>query len=43
MGLAAMDAFHVAAALWLKASELITIEKITKPIHKVTAIKIISI
>lgn len=42
-GLAAVDALHVAAALWLKASELVTTEKITKPIHRVTEIKIISI
>ncbi|BAY31363.1 hypothetical protein NIES2107_32220 [Nostoc carneum NIES-2107] len=42
-GLAAMDALHVAAALWLKADELITTEKPTKPMHRVTTIKIISI
>jgi len=42
-GLAAMDALHVAAALWLKADELITTEKSTKPMHRVTAIQIISI
>jgi hypothetical protein len=42
-GLAAMDALHVAAALWLKADELITTEKRTKPMHRVTTIHIISI
>lgn len=42
-GLAAMDALHVAAALWLKADELITTEKPTKPMHRVTGIQIISI
>jgi predicted nucleic acid-binding protein len=42
-GLAAMDALHLAAALWLKADELITTEKTTKPMHRVKAIQIISI
>ena len=32
-GLAAMDAVHVAAALQIKADELITTEKLTKPMH----------
>ncbi|WP_313888452.1 hypothetical protein [Nostoc spongiaeforme] len=41
--LAAMDALHVSAALWLKADELITTEKPTKPMHRVKAIQIISI
>lgn len=34
-GLAAMDALHVAAALTANASELITTEKPSKPIHRV--------
>ncbi len=42
-GLAALDALHVAAALWLKADELITTEKSTKPMHRVKTIQIISI
>ncbi len=42
-GSAAMDAFHVAAAMWLKADELITTEKSTKPMHRVKKIQIISI
>ncbi|MDJ0618363.1 MAG: PIN domain-containing protein [Calothrix sp. MO_192.B10] len=42
-GLAAMDALHVAAALQIKADELITTEKPTKPMHRVTEIQIISI
>ncbi|UKO96373.1 type II toxin-antitoxin system VapC family toxin [Nostoc sp. UHCC 0870] len=42
-GLAAMDALHVAAAIWLKADELITTEKPTKPMHRVKKIQIISI
>jgi hypothetical protein len=42
-GLAAMDALHVAAALQTKADQLITTEKPTKPMHRVTEIQIISI
>ena len=42
-GLAAMDALHVAAALLLKADELITTEKPTKPMHRVRGIRVISI
>ncbi|WP_292873330.1 hypothetical protein [Nostoc sp. LPT] len=42
-GLAAMDALHVAAALQIKADQLITTEKPTKPMHQVTEIQIISI
>jgi predicted nucleic acid-binding protein len=42
-GLAAMDAIHVAAALQIKADQLITTEKPTKPMHRVTEIQIISI
>ncbi|NES00012.1 MAG: type II toxin-antitoxin system VapC family toxin [Symploca sp. SIO1B1] len=42
-GLAAMDALHVAAALQTKADELITTEKITKPMHRVKEIQIIPI
>jgi predicted nucleic acid-binding protein len=42
-GLAAMDAIHVAAALQIKADQLITTEKPTKPMHRVMEIQIISI
>lgn len=42
-GLAAMDALHVAAAIQIKADELITTEKPTKPMHRVREISIISI
>ncbi|MEH1925248.1 nuclease [Nostoc sp.] len=42
-GLAAMDALHVAAAVQIKADQLITTEKPTKPMHRVTEIQIISI
>lgn len=42
-GLAAMDALHIAAALSVDAEELVTTEKTTKPMHRVTEIKIVSI
>ena len=40
-GLAAMDALHV--ALSVGAEELITTEKRTKPMHRVTSINVVSI
>ncbi|MEQ8468038.1 type II toxin-antitoxin system VapC family toxin [Coleofasciculus sp. E1-EBD-02] len=43
LGLSAIDALHVAAALSVNAEELITTEKPSKPIHRVTKIKVISI
>jgi predicted nucleic acid-binding protein len=42
-GLAAIDAIHVASALQVKADQLITTEKPTKPMHRVAEIQIISI
>jgi len=42
-GLAAMDALHLAAALSVDAEEFVTTEKTTKPMHRVTEIKIVSI
>jgi len=42
-GLAAMDALHVAAALSVGAGELVTTEKPTKPMFRVTSIRVISI
>ncbi|MBD2450694.1 PIN domain-containing protein [Nostoc sp. FACHB-152] len=42
-GLAAMDALHVAAAMSVSAEELITTEKRTKPMHRVTGITVVSI
>lgn len=42
-GLDALDALHVAAALLLGAEELITAEKPTKPIFRVTSLKVTSI
>jgi predicted nucleic acid-binding protein len=42
-GIAAMDALHIAAALAIGAGEFITTEKDTKPMFRVTEIKMISI
>ena len=42
-GLGAVDALHVAAAIQCGADELITIEKPTKPLHRVSRIPIRSI
>lgn len=42
-GVAAMDALHIAAAFSVDAEELITTEKTTKPMHRVTEIQIVSI
>ena len=42
-GIAAMDALHVAAALQIGAAEIITTERPSKPIHRVTLIHVISV
>lgn len=42
-GLSALDALHVAAAIGLKADELVTIEGSGKPIHRVTDVRIVGI
>ena len=42
-GMSGVDALHVAAAVFAGATELITNEKNTKPIHRTTKVKIISI
>lgn len=42
-GLAAMDALHVAAALSVGAEELVTTEKKTKPMFRVSSINVVSI
>lgn len=42
-GLAAMDALHIAAALSVDAEEFVTTEKKTKPMFRVSSIKVISI
>jgi len=42
-GISGIDAIHVACALIAGAAELITSEKPTKPIHRASGIKVISI
>lgn len=42
-GLAAMDALHIVAATMTKADEFITTEKVGKPIHRATVVKVIPI
>ena len=42
-GLASMDALHIAAALSIKVDELVTTERTTKPMYRVTEVKIVSI
>lgn len=42
-GLNALDALQVASAISVNADELITTEKPTKPLHRVTEIKVISL
>ena len=42
-GLSAMEALHVAAAVSVGADELVTTEKPEKPLHRVTAVKVISL
>jgi predicted nucleic acid-binding protein len=42
-GLSALDALHVAAALLMGAEELVTTERRTKPMHRVSDIKVTSI
>ena len=42
-GISGIDAIHVACAIIAQATELITSEKVTKPIHRANGIKVISI
>jgi predicted nucleic acid-binding protein len=42
-GMSGIDALHVAAAVFAGATELITNEKNTKPIHRTAKVKVISI
>lgn len=42
-GLSAVDALHVAAALMVGADHLVTTEKLTKPMHRVREMQVISI
>jgi predicted nucleic acid-binding protein len=43
LGLSAVDALHVAAAMAVRADELVTTEKPGKPIHRVTSLKVTTI
>jgi hypothetical protein len=38
-----MDALHIAAALAIDADEFVTTEKSTKPMYRVTEIRVVSI
>ena len=42
-GLNALDALQAASAIYLDADEFITTEKLTKPLHRITEITLISI
>lgn len=42
-GLAGMDALHIAAAIMTGAEEFITTERPEKPIHRVTAVRVVSL
>ncbi|MGB3639854.1 MAG: hypothetical protein WBA39_20105 [Rivularia sp. (in: cyanobacteria)] len=42
-GLAAMGALQITAAISINASEFVTTEKVTKPMHRVSEIRVISI
>jgi predicted nucleic acid-binding protein len=42
-GLAAMDALHIASAVAVGAEEIITTERVEKPIHRTGLIKIVSV
>lgn len=43
LGLSAIDALHVASAVFGGAEEMITSEKVTKPMHRTKLLKVISI
>ncbi len=42
-GIAALDAIHIACAVFAGAEEIITSEKVSKPIHRTKLIKVVSI
>lgn len=42
-GLSALDALHVAAAVSTGTNELVTAEKSTKPLSRVTAVKVVNL
>jgi hypothetical protein len=43
LGLAALDALHLASALASNADEIVTTERSTKPIHRTQLIRVLSI
>jgi predicted nucleic acid-binding protein len=42
-GISGMDAIHIACALVSQANEFITAERSTKPIHRATGVKVITV
>jgi len=42
-GITGMDALHIAAAIFGGAEELITSERVTKPIHRTRRLRVVSI
>jgi len=42
-GLAAMDAFHIVSAWIAEADEIVTSEKVTKPIHRTGRVRVVSL
>ena len=42
-GISGIDAVHVACAVVAEAEELLTTEKVTKPIHRANGVKVVSI
>ncbi|MDQ4074676.1 MAG: nucleic acid-binding protein [Chloroflexota bacterium] len=43
VGMGALDALHIAAALEVGAQEFVTTERSTKPIHRATGVTVVSI
>jgi predicted nucleic acid-binding protein len=43
IGLNALDAIHIACAVFGGAQEIVTSEKSTKPMHRTTLVKVVSI
>lgn len=42
-GMSGMDALHIAAAVFGGAKELITSERVTKPMHRTKRVRVVSI
>lgn len=43
VGINALDALHIAAAVSVKADEFITTENLTKPIHRTTSVRVVAL